>query len=74
MSCKTCLRYGHTVKRCHETVATCARCSCQGHNKDKCTSTESGAATVEKTTKHSRGTAQYSKEKWKSSGSQQKNA
>ena len=39
MSCKTCLRYGHTVKRCHETVATCARCSCRGHNKDKCTST-----------------------------------
>ena len=40
MSCKTCLRYGHTVKRCHETIATCAKCSCQGHNKDKCTSTE----------------------------------
>ena len=27
MSCKTCLRYGHTVKRCHETIATCAKCS-----------------------------------------------
>ena len=28
MSCKTCLRYGHIVKKCHETIATCARCSC----------------------------------------------
>ena len=25
MSCKTCLRYGHTGKRCHEAVAMCAR-------------------------------------------------
>ena len=33
MSCKTCLRYGHTVKKCHETIATCAKCSCQGHKK-----------------------------------------
>ena len=32
--------YGHTVKRCHETIATCAKRSCQGHNKDKCTCTE----------------------------------
>ena len=40
MSCKTYLRYGHTVKTCHETIATCARFNCQGHNKDKCTSTE----------------------------------
>ena len=40
MSCKICLKYGHAAKRCHETIATCARCSCQGHNKDKCTSNE----------------------------------
>ena len=40
MSCKTCLKYGHTVKRCRETIATCARCSNLGHNKDKCTSTQ----------------------------------
>ena len=40
MSCKTCLRYGNTVKRCHETKATCVRCSYQRHNKDKCISTE----------------------------------
>ena len=40
MGCKTCLRYGHTVKRCRETIATCARCSNQRHNEDKCTSTE----------------------------------
>ena len=40
MSCKTSLKYGHTAKRCHETIATCARCSCQGHNKDECTSNE----------------------------------
>ena len=40
MSSNTCLRYGHTVKICHETIATCARCSYQGHKKDKCTSTE----------------------------------
>ena len=40
MSCKTCHKFGHTAKRCHETIATCARCSCQGHDKDKCTSNE----------------------------------
>ena len=40
MNCKTCLRYGHTVKRCREKIATCARCSCQGQNKYKCISTE----------------------------------
>ena len=40
MSCRTCLRYGHTVKTCHETIVTCARCNCQGHNQDKGTSTE----------------------------------
>ena len=28
------------MKRCQETIETCARCSCQGHNKDRCTSTE----------------------------------
>ena len=39
MSWKTCLRYGQTVKRCHETITTCARCSNEWHNKDKCTST-----------------------------------
>ena len=33
-------RYGHTVKICRETIATCARCSCKGHNNDKFTSTE----------------------------------
>ena len=31
-SCRTCVRCGHTVKICHVTVATCARCSNQGHN------------------------------------------
>ena len=40
MSCKTCLKYGHTAKRCHETTVTRARRSCQRHNKDKCTSSE----------------------------------
>ena len=40
MSCMTCRRYGHTMKRCRETIATCARRSCQEHIKDKCTSTE----------------------------------
>ena len=40
MSCKTCPIYGHTVKTIHETIAACAKCSCQAHNKDKCTSTE----------------------------------
>ena len=38
-NCKTCLKYGHTVKIYHETIATRAKCSCQGHNKNKCTST-----------------------------------
>ena len=28
------------MERCHETIATCANCSCQGNNKVKCTSTE----------------------------------
>ena len=37
MSCKKCLKYGHTVNRCRETIATCARCSNQVHNNDKCT-------------------------------------
>ena len=40
MSCKTCLKYEHTAKICHETTATCSRCSCQGHDRDKCTSNE----------------------------------
>ena len=39
-SCKKCLRYGHTVKRGRETIATCAWCSCQWHYKGKCTSNE----------------------------------
>ena len=40
MSFKTCLRYGHTVKTCRETIAACMRCISEGRNKDKCTSTE----------------------------------
>ena len=40
MTCKTCLRYGHTVKIYRKTIAACARCSSEGHNKDECTSTE----------------------------------
>ena len=40
MSCKTCLRYGHTLKSSHETKATCARCSSEGLNNYKWTSTE----------------------------------
>ena len=40
MSCRTCVRHGHTVKRCHETIATCTRYSNQGKNKDECSSTE----------------------------------
>ena len=33
MSCKKCLRYGHTLKRCHETIATYAMCTCQVHQR-----------------------------------------
>ena len=40
MSWKICLEHGHTAKRCHETIATCVRCSCEGYSKDKCTSNE----------------------------------
>ena len=40
MRCETCLRYGHTVKRWHEPIEACAKCSCHGHNKNMCTSTE----------------------------------
>ena len=40
MSGNKCLKSGNTVKRCRETIATCARCSNQGHNKDESTSTE----------------------------------
>ena len=40
ISCKKCLRCGHTKKECHEAIAMCARCSCQGPDTDKCTSTE----------------------------------
>ena len=39
-SCKTCLKFEHTAKKCHETIATFAWCSCEGHKKDKCTSNE----------------------------------
>ena len=38
MSYKTCLKYGHIVKTCRETIATRAKCSKQGHNKDNCAS------------------------------------
>ena len=38
--CKTCVRYGHTVRGYRDKVPPCARCSNQGHNKDKSTSTE----------------------------------
>ena len=38
ISCMICLKYWHTVKRCHESKATCASCIWQGDNKDKCTS------------------------------------
>ena len=40
MSCKTCLEFGHTAKKFHEKIATCAGCSYEGHKKDKCTSNE----------------------------------
>ena len=33
MSCKKCLKYGHTVNRCRETIETCAKLSNQGHKK-----------------------------------------
>ena len=62
MSCKKFLKYGHTVKGCHETIVTCARCRNQVHNKDKCTSNEVKAPTAKQKTKHSQGTDQYSKE------------
>ena len=42
MSWKTRLRYGRTVKNCHEIIATWARCSNQGQNKERCTNTEVG--------------------------------
>ena len=35
MGCKTCLRHGHIVDGCRETIATCVRFSSQGHNTDK---------------------------------------
>ena len=71
MSCKTCLRYGYTAKRCRETIATCTRCSCQGHNKDSAPVPKSNAATAEKTTKYSQGIVLFSKEKMKSSKSKE---
>jgi len=38
MSCKRCLAYGHTEKRCVERSSTCAKCSIKGHTKNQCES------------------------------------
>ena len=34
--CKRCQQYGHTVKRCSQTVPVCRRCSAGGHEIDAC--------------------------------------
>ena len=41
MSCNNCLEYGHTLKKCHNTVETCGKCNNTGHMKLNCTKADS---------------------------------
>ena len=75
MSCKKCLKYGHTVNKCRESTATCAGCTHQGHKKKLSAPVpKPNATSAKQTTKSSHGSAKISKEKQKSSRSKQKNA